>query len=524
MGRLNQSRRQTIGYVYNPMVNNNIKDIQTGRIMSSVQEQAFDYNMTGDGFMDIVRGIFDKGKRGAKYAWKHKGDIAQKAEDIYTSEIGTAVRNLIPDSDDTARPGFAGEKHMLLKLKNGKTGVANYMGPGTEVIKRVRRGDPGRTPADMVAKRHDIDYALAQGQPTKAKQLQAVRDADNRMIRTLKSIAKGAHGGDAQRNIQAGMRLIQAKTIGEDLGLLDKSKFAGDLAKVSDKDKVLLMSNQARLTQQGYGMLPGDELKMKLLKKMVREKKMKSLGDRAKTKSISGGKAKYATSKAPYKTINKNRGASYSKTLPGMKAYKLKGSGLGVAGGQKGMGINLPGGMMMGMGDVMGFVIKGILPKLMKDLGIKPSALPISRVAPIVAKALQMAKSGNIASIIKNLTKTLLPLLAHGKLKTLGAKMSGRGIIDMLKSAKYGLDKKLASGLWSAFKWYINKSAEQQGLKKPFKGSGVNLPGGSWSNFWKGFKKGFTMVFKPGAKLLAPIVGAENPLAGVALGAIGNAL
>lgn len=527
MGRLNQSRRQTIGYVYKPMVNNNIKDVQTGRVMSSVQDQAFDYNMTGDGFMDIVRGIFEKGKRTGKYLWGKKGDIARKAEDLYTSELGTALRNAIPDSDDTARPGFAGEKHMLLKLKNGKTGVANWMGPGTEVVKRVKRRDPGRTPADTVAKRHDIDYVLAQGQPTKAKQLQAVRDADNRMIRTLKSIASGKHGGDANRNIQAGMRLIQAKTIGEDLGLLDKSKFAGELAKVSDADKVLLMSNRARLTQEGYGMLPGDELKMKLLKKMVREKKMKALGDRVKTEPISngkileGGKALMATSRAPYATINKNKGASYSKTLPGMKAYKLRMS----KGGIGGSGLSLPGGMIMGMGDIMGFVMKGIVPNLIKTLGIDPKALPINRIAPMVGQALKMAKSGNLPSVIKNLTKTLLPLLAHGKIKTLGAKMSGQGIMDLLKSAKLGLDKKLASGLFRAFKWYVNRNMKKKGLKPYFKGSGVNLPGGSWDNFWKGFKKGFTMVFKPGAKLLAPIATALGvPEIGIPLGIVGDAL
>lgn len=522
MGRLNQSRRQNVGYVYKPQVNNNIADIQTGRIMGAVQDQAFDYNMAGDGFADIVRGIWNRSKQGAKYVWDHKKDIAEGAEKAYTSELGTMLRNALPDSDDTARPGFAGEKHMLLKLKNGKTGVANYMGPGTEVVKRVMRGDPGRTPADTVAKRHDIDYALAQGQPTKAKQLQAVRDADNRMIRTLKGIATGKHGGDSRRNIQAGMRLIQAKTIGEDLGILDKSKFAGDLAKVSDKDKVLLMSNRARLTQEGYGMLPGDELKMKLLKKMVREKKMKSLGDRVKTKPISGGKLNYATSKAPYETTGRNKGASYGKTYPAMKAYKLKGmSGVGMCG----KGLTLPGGMAIGGADILGFVMKGIVPNLIKSLGINPKALPIKKIVPMVGKALQLAKSGNLSSIINNLAKTLLPLLAHGKLKTMGQKMTGRGIMNVLKSAKYGLDKKLASGLFKAFKWYLNKSAKQQGLKPVFKGSGVNLPGGSWSNFWKGFKKGFTMVFKPGAKLLAPIATAMGvPEIGIPLGLIGDAL
>ncbi len=500
MGRLNQSRRQKVGYVYNPQVNNNIGEVQCERNMAVVQEQAFDYNMEGDGFGDIVRGIYSKGKKGLKYLWDRKKDIAEGAEKAYTSEIGTAIRNVIPDSDDTARPGFAGEKHAILKLKNGKNGVANWMGPGTNVVARVKRGDPGRTPADTVAKRHDIDYALAQGQPTRQKQLAAVREADNRMIRSLKGIASGKHGGDANRNIQMGMRLIQAKKLGEDLGVLDKAKFAGDLEKINDKDKVLLMSNRARLTQEGYGMLPGDQLKQKLLRKMINEKKKKRLIHTAQ---------------------GSGNGQSYGKTLPGMKAYKLK--GMGGAGCCVGSGLTLPGGMMMGHGDVMGFILKGIVPSLVKTLGINPRALPIAKIAPIISKSLSLVKSGNLSSIISNLTKTLLPLLAHGKIKTIGASMSGKGIMDLLGKSK--LNNLLANGLFKAFKWYLNKSAKSKGYKTPFKGSGLTLPGGSWGSFWSGLKKGFTSVFKPVASIAGTVASAMGaPEFGIPLQAVSGML
>lgn len=485
MTRLNQSRRQLVGSVYSPQVNNNIGTVQYERNMAAVQAQAFDYNMEGDGFGDIVRGIFNKGKQGLKYIWKNKEAIAKKASDAYTGETGTALRNLIPDSDDTARPGFAGEKHAILELKNGKNGVANWMGPGTNVIARLKRGDPGRTPADMVAKKHDIGYTLASGEPTREKQLAKVREADNRMIRSLKGIQAGEHGGDASRNIQMGMRLIQAKTLGEDLGVLDKTKFAGDLKKISDADKVLLMSNNARLTQEGYGMLPGDQLKQKLLKKMVREKKMGKLG--------SG--------------YGKSNGTSYGKTLPSTKAYPLKGMG--------------------GKGDIMNFLMKGVIPSLIDTLGINPKVLPMGKIAPMVSKALDLAKSGNLPSTISNLTKTLLPILTHGKLKTIGVKMSGKGIMDVVHAS--GLDKKLASGLFGAFKHHRNQMAVAQGKRPPypkgFSGKGLNLPGGSWGSFWKGFKKGFVSVFKPGAQILGTVASAlGQPEFGIPLTAIAGAI
>ena len=495
MTRLNQSRRQLVGYVYDPQVNNNVGTVQSERNMALVQEQAFDYNMEGDGFGDIVRGIFNKGKQGLKNIWKNKEAIVKNAEDAYTGETGTALRNLLPDSDDTARPGFAGEKHAILQLKNGKNGVANWMGPGTNVIERLKRGpngDPGRTPADMVAKKHDISYTLASGEPTREKQLAKVREADNRMIRSLKGIQAGEHGGDAARNIQMGMRLIQAKTLGEDLGVLDKTKFAGDLKKISDPDKILLMSNNARLTQEGYGMLPGDQLKQKLLKKMVRDKKMKKLG--------SG--------------YGSNNGTSYSKTLPTTKAYPIKGTGTSLG----------------GKGDIMKFIMKGIVPNLMKSVGISPSAIPLTKIAPIISKTLDISKSGDLPSIISNLTKTLLPILTHGKMKTLGLHGGGVNHNSFLGAIhQSGLDKKLASGLFSAFKHQRNRMAVAQGKRPPYpkghSGSGLNLPGGSWGSFWKGFKKGFVSVFKPGAKILGTVASAlGQPEFGIPLTAVAGAL
>ena len=82
------------------------------------------------------------------------------------------------------------------------------------------------------------------------------------MIRSLKSISKGEHGGDAQRNIQAGMRLIQAKTIGEDLGIIDKQRFSGHLVKVPKGDMVLMKDAQKQLGQKHQlGISHGSESK-----------------------------------------------------------------------------------------------------------------------------------------------------------------------------------------------------------------------------------------------------------------------
>lgn len=406
--RLNQSRRQQIGYTYPTQINNDVSQIQCGRGMYSASNR-----MSGDGLMDIVRGLFDKTKSGAKYLYDNSGAIS----DAYTSELGTTLRNMIPDADDTARPGFAGEKHMILQLKNGKNGVANFMGPSTQVVQRLKRGDPGRTPSDTVAKRHDIDYALAQGARTTADQFKQIRAADNRMISSLKKIKES--NGDAARNIQAGMRLIQAKKLGEDVGIIGKDKFSGPLRNIPDSDKALLTSNRDKLTQEGYGLsLPGAGLKKKIL-----------------------------------------RGLSRSKTLPSTRSYTMSGDG-----------------------EIANFIADKALPSLTTHLGLPPIPKELVRkivnagmdksgkigakldtiakyVIPVLAqmKVKHMTGRGMTGAGLKSFMKSpkLQKLLKMGLMKSLHGRMSGKGL--SLAGGSFWSDFK--KGFTSVFKPFATIAA-----------------------------------------------------------------
>ena len=66
----------------------------------------------------------------------------------------------------------------------GKTGIEfhwpgyQYMGPGTKLAKRLKRGDPGINRLDKIAKQHDIDYSHA-------KNLQDKWKADTKMIKAI---------------------------------------------------------------------------------------------------------------------------------------------------------------------------------------------------------------------------------------------------------------------------------------------------------------------------------------------------
>jgi len=66
-----------------------------------------------------------------------------------------------------------------------KTGIEfhwpgyQYMGPGTHLAKRLKRGDPGINRLDKIAKQHDIDYSHA------GRDLEAKWKADAKMIQVI---------------------------------------------------------------------------------------------------------------------------------------------------------------------------------------------------------------------------------------------------------------------------------------------------------------------------------------------------
>lgn len=192
-----------------------------------------------------MRALYMNEKRGGGFF----GDIWNASKIIVPALYKVASK--LPSSDENARPLFEGERHSILQLPNGKTGIANFMGPGTHVIERVRRADPPRTKSDEVAKAHDIDYELASSEPTIQKQLEDVRLADKKMVDSLERIERTR--SDKPFNIMLGKNLINAKMKGEDIGLISKSQFAGPLKQLEPADKALLVDARQNLAMKGLG-------------------------------------------------------------------------------------------------------------------------------------------------------------------------------------------------------------------------------------------------------------------------------
>lgn len=152
---------------------------------------------------------------------------------------------MLPSSNDS-QPLYEGEQHIPL-IVNGKMKVANFVGPGTQIIKRVKRGDKPLTETDAVAELHDLSYILS-------RDLDDVRNADLRMISKLKEIEQKKL--DNKINILAGRKGIETKIYLEDKGLLDKNKFFdNNILSLSPEDKQLLENERTKLIQEGYGLI-----------------------------------------------------------------------------------------------------------------------------------------------------------------------------------------------------------------------------------------------------------------------------
>lgn len=147
------------------------------------------------------------------------GNVAGGSEPVGSVETSVAT------IDKLHNTGFAGEQHAILVLPDGSLETANFMGPGTELIKRLRRGDQGLTACDQVAKLHDILYGLAQFATDDKEQEKLIRQADMIMVLQIMSIED--QKADHHTNIMLGKRLIQLKMKGEDWKLIRPAVFGG---------------------------------------------------------------------------------------------------------------------------------------------------------------------------------------------------------------------------------------------------------------------------------------------------------
>lgn len=192
-----------------------------------------DIVQSGEGPIQFVTGLMEKGLKG-RLATKMKRRIFK---------------------DPLQMPG---ENH-IPQIKKGKIVLGNFGGPGTRIVKRLKRGDKPKTYMDKISKAHDIRYSLA-------GDVDDVRAADMKMMRKAEEGIRDIKRGRRPRkppanriNLRVAEKGMKLKMMLEDKGKLPRDKYAptGD---IKEADKPLLRRELKKLEQQGFGV--GGRLKV----------------------------------------------------------------------------------------------------------------------------------------------------------------------------------------------------------------------------------------------------------------------
>ena len=148
-------------------------------------------------------------------------------------------------------PLFEGEQHGF---------CSNFLGPGTSIVERLRRGDKPVDGADAVAQQHDIAYhnikeAKNNNSITKQQANDMVREADNKFIEGINNIS-GKQSRFGNINALASKQIIKGKKILEDKGVIDPQKFVGEGVKAKPCNKCTRCKDGRKCKRQcpGYAL------------------------------------------------------------------------------------------------------------------------------------------------------------------------------------------------------------------------------------------------------------------------------
>ena len=186
--------------------------------------------------------------------------------------IGNIINKIIDkglNKPSKSNPKYAGEQHGIIKLENGTYSRANYMGPNTNLYRRLKDDIKPLSEVDKISKAHDLRYALAYDE-------NSLRNADKKFIDKLNEVKKNKQ--DKYINIKQA-ELIKAKRFAEDINLLKKDAYGSNFVQPTGKERDQYMTSLQAIQQEGYGkkdkITPCDRLKLKALRQIQKDKKSK---------------------------------------------------------------------------------------------------------------------------------------------------------------------------------------------------------------------------------------------------------
>lgn len=168
--------------------------------------------------------------------------MPRKKKQTKQNQKGEGLYDKIANSVFGARL-FDGEIHAPIYTKDGWK-FGSYIGPGTEIMDRIRKGVKPVSKSDKVAQAHDLRYLAA-------KTPADVRAADLRMIEKLNSLQ--AEGKEYKFNVLMGKLPIKLKMWAEDEGIIKKGSFADFKGFANADDEAVARKKLKELDQKGYG-------------------------------------------------------------------------------------------------------------------------------------------------------------------------------------------------------------------------------------------------------------------------------
>ena len=120
----------------------------------------------------------------------------------------------------------------------------SFIGPGSDVIGRIRDGIQPVSNSDRVAQKHDLAYGFA-------KNAADVRTADLKMVNKLYDLQK--NNEEYRVNVWTGALPIRLKMWAEDRGIIKPGSFADLRGWNNADDEKIARDKFDELEQQGYG-------------------------------------------------------------------------------------------------------------------------------------------------------------------------------------------------------------------------------------------------------------------------------
>ena len=136
-----------------------------------------------------------------------------------------------------------GEIHAPVWTSSGLK-FGSYIGPGSDVIGRIREGIQPVSKSDAVAQKHDLAYGFA-------KNAADVRAADLKMVAKLNDLQ--SKGEEYRANVWMGKLPIQAKMWAEDRGIIKPGSFADYKGWNNADDEKVAKDKLTELEMAGYG-------------------------------------------------------------------------------------------------------------------------------------------------------------------------------------------------------------------------------------------------------------------------------